>query len=207
MRIGGSEILTCPFCGKEKRVMVIDSGNTFGGEWWSDNKRISPMLPYVSAVQKCPECGKYYYKGSVKSKLDREVKCGETGELTYPELKEAFAQLDEEGFGIGIMRQMKEGEVRMMLHHAYNDYFYRSGDGKVVPEEDKAMFHENALWLIKYIVSDKVMKAEFYREIGEMEEAKKMLDSVVLNDKFLEKIARGIRERLEKNDCVVFRIE
>ena len=51
------------------------------------------------------------------------------------------------------------------------------------------------------------MKAEFYREIGEMEEAKKMLDSVVLNDKFLEKIAKGIRERLEKNDCVVFRIE
>ena len=35
-----------------------------------------------------------------------------------------------------------------MLHHAYNDYYFRNNDRKDVPEMDKQMFHDNALWLI-----------------------------------------------------------
>ena len=52
-----------------------------------------------------------------------------------------------------------------------------------------------------------VMKAEFYREIGDMETAKDILDSVVVEDAFLKQIVSSIRERLEINNCEVFKIQ
>lgn len=95
---GPPQILTCPYCGTEKEVMSLASGNTFGEVIWSDNKRIAPMLPEASYIQKCPHCGKYYIKERQKVKYGKELFSFELGLLTFPEMKEAFAQLSEEGF-------------------------------------------------------------------------------------------------------------
>jgi hypothetical protein len=51
------------------------------------------------------------------------------------------------------------------------------------------------------------MKAEFYREIGDMETARTILESVTVKDAFLKKIVSSIRERLEINNCEVFKIQ
>ena len=48
---GPANILSCPFCGSEKEVMSLVSGNTFGGTVWSDTRREYPMLPEVSPLQ------------------------------------------------------------------------------------------------------------------------------------------------------------
>lgn len=48
---GNPQILTCPFCGKEKEIMSLMSGNTRGIIRWSDNKQIARMLPEISYVQ------------------------------------------------------------------------------------------------------------------------------------------------------------
>ncbi len=199
---GNPQILTCPFCGKEKEIMSLVSGNTFGAELWSDNKQIAPMLPEISYVQKCPHCGKYYIKGRQTVKYAKEGYSFEKGLLTFPEMKEAFAQLSEEGF----INEKEESNVRMMLHHAYNDYYYRYDYKEDLQEEDKKLFRENGLWLINNLLTDNVMKAEFYREIGEMETAKNILDSVVVEDGFLKQIVSSIRERLEVNNSEVFKI-
>ena len=53
-----SDVLKCPFCGGEKEVLALMSGNTCGGQSWSDVKTDYPMLPRVSPIQKCPICGK-----------------------------------------------------------------------------------------------------------------------------------------------------
>ena len=53
---------TCPYCGGEKYVMAIASGNTFSGEIWSDSRRYYPMLPHYSPIQKCPHCSHYYFE-------------------------------------------------------------------------------------------------------------------------------------------------
>ena len=202
MKIGYPLILTCPFCGKEKKIMSLASGNTFDSELWSDNKQIAPMLPEISYVQKCPHCGKYYIIRRQIVKSAKEGYSFEQGLLTFPEMKEAFAQLSEEGF----IDKKEEGNVRMMLHHAYNDYYYRNGEKKDILEEDKKLFRENGLWLIKNLLTDNVMKAEFYREIGDMETAKNILDSVVVEDDFLKQIVSSIRERIENNNSDVFKI-
>lgn len=201
--LGNPRILICPFCGTEKQIMSLISGNTFGAELWSDNKQIAPMLPEISYVQKCPHCGKYYITGRQEVKYAKDGYSFEKGLLTYPEMKEAFTQLSEEGF----LNEKEEINVRMMLHHAYNDYYYRTEEKKVDSEEDKTLFHENGLWLINNLITDSVMKAEFYREIGEIETAKSILDSITVEDEFLKRIVTSIKERLEVNDCQVFKLQ
>ena len=203
MMPGNPRILVCPFCGKEKEIMSLISGNTFGAELWSDNKQIAPMLPEISYVQKCPHCGKYYITGRQEVKYAKDGYSFEKGLLTYPEMKEAFAQISEEGF----LNEKEEINVRMMLHHAYNDYYYRTEEKKVISEEDKTLFHENGLWLINNLITDSVMKAEFYREIGEIDTAKSILDSITVEDEFLKRIVTGIKERLEVNNCQVFKVQ
>ena len=191
---GNPRILICPFCGTEKQIMSLISGNTFGAELWSDNKQIAPMLPH---------CGKYYITGRQEVKYAKDGYPFEKGLLTYPEMKEAFTQLSEEGF----LNEKEEINVRMMLHHAYNDYYYRTDEKKVISEEDKTLFHENGLWLINNLITDSVMKAEFYREIGEIDSAKSILDSITVEDEFLKRIVTGIKERLEVNNCQVFKVQ
>lgn len=200
---GNPRILVCPFCGKEKEIMSLISGNTFGAEIWSDNKQIAPMLPEISYVQKCPHCGKYYIIGRQEVKYAKDGHSFDQGLLTYPEMKEAFVQLSEEGF----VNEKEETNVRMMLHHAYNDYHYRTEEKEVVNEEDKTLFHENGLWLINNLITDSVMKAEFYREIGEIDTARSILDSVTVEDEFLKGIVTEIKDRLEVNNCKVFKIQ
>lgn len=203
MMPGNPQILICPFCGTEKQIMSLISGNTFGAELWSDNKQIAPMLPEISYVQKCPHCGKYYITGRQEVKYAKNGFSFEKGLLTYPEMKEAFTQLSEEGF----LNEKEEINVRMMLHHAYNDYYYRTEEKKVISEEDKTLFHENGLWLINNLITDSVMKAEFYREIGEIDTARSILDSITVEDEFLKRIVTAIKDRLEVNNCQVFKLQ
>ncbi len=203
MMPGNPRILVCPFCGKEKEIMSLISGNTFGAEIWSDNKQIAPMLPEISYVQKCPHCGKYYITGRQEVKYAKDGHSFDQGLLTFPEMKEAFVQLSEEGF----VNEKEETNVRMMLHHAYNDYYYRSDDNKEVSAEDKKLFRENGIWLIDNLITDSVLKAEFYREIGDFEIAHDILESVEVEDEFLKRIVSLIQERLQNNDCRVFKIQ
>lgn len=203
MMPGNPQILICPFCGTEKQIMSLISGNTFGAELWSDNKQIAPMLPEISYVQKCPHCGKYYITEKQEVKYAKDGYSFEKGLLTYPEMKEAFTQLSEEGF----LNEKEEINVRMMLHHAYNDYYYRTEEKKVISEEDKTLFHENGLWLINNLITDSVMKAEFYREIGEIDTARSILDSITVEDEFLKRIVTAIKDRLEVNNCQVFKLQ
>lgn len=203
MMPGNPQILICPFCGTEKQIMSLISGNTFGAELWSDNKQIAPMLPEISYVQKCPHCGKYYITERQEVKYAKDGYSFEKGLLTYPEMKEAFTQLSEEGF----LNENEEINVRMMLHHAYNDYYYRTEEKKVVSEEDKTLFHKNGLWLINNLITDSVMKAEFYREIGEIDTARSILNSITVEDEFLKRIVTAIKDRLEVNNCQVFKLQ
>ena len=201
---GNPQILTCPHCGGKKEVMSLVSGNTCGAEYWSDNKQIAPMLPEISYVQKCPHCGKYYIMDRQKVEYAKEGWCSEKGILTFPEMKEAYKQLCEEG----LQNEREEEVLRTMLHHAFNDYYYRSNDApQNIIDEDRNLFHDNALWLIENLITDNLLKAEFYREIGEMKKAKMFLDSVITEENFYKKIASVIQKKIDADDCSVFRIQ
>ena len=204
MMPGPAQILTCPYCGEKKKIMSLLSGNTFGAKLWSDNKKIAPMLPEISLIQKCPECGKYYFRTRQEAVFSDDDDWGsDSGVLTFPEMKEAFMQLSEEGF----VDANEERSARMMLHHAFNDYYYRNNsDGKPANDDDWSIFKENALWIIEHVITDGVQKAEYYREIGMMEEALSILQNLTLTNEFVKKVAEEVAKRIKKNDRKVFLI-
>jgi hypothetical protein len=203
MNPGHSQILTCPYCGEKKEIMSLISGNTFGATIWSDNKRVAPMLPDISVIQKCPKCRKYYFRTRQEAVFSEDDYSFDRGVLTFPEMKEAFKQLSEEGF----KAEKEEANARMMLHHAYNDFYYReNADGKPVEEKDFTLFKDNALWIIEHVLTDGVLKAEFYREMGMFEEAESALSSLSITEDFLKDIADKIKERIKEKDSCVFKI-
>lgn len=203
MTIGNSRILVCPFCGEEKEIMSLLSGNNIGVQIWSDNKQFARMLPEISYIQKCPCCGKYYIIGRQAIKRAEKSCSRERGLLTFAEMKEAFSQFSEEGF----INESEESHVRMMLHHAFNDYYFRNGDNIKIDIDDWILFRKNCIWLIDNFISDNILKAELYREICEFEKAKELLESVEIYDVFIKRFAILIQEKISKNDCRVFRIK
>ena len=200
-----AKIVECPYCGKEKELMCLASGNTFGAEQWSDAKFIAPMLPQVSPIQKCQQCGKYYPEYLLKSREGDECSF-ETGKLSYQEWKEAYEQFCAER-----IPEKYLNNVRFWILQSYNDYYYRENNGQVPSAEEFEFVKSVAIKFIEEHVGgvNPLMKAEIYREINEMQKCSETLSSItpeLFND-FEMKIYCGIKERMEKGDNKVFRIE
>ena len=203
MTPGFPQILTCPFCGKEKEIMTLASGNTFGAKYWSDNKQTAPMLPEISYVQKCDGCGKYFIRTRQEERFNEEGFSLEQGLLTFQETQEAFDQISREGFET----KEEEATLRMMVHHAYNDYYHRSTEHHEITPDDWNMFVSNAKWLIDNFISDNILKAEFYRETGGFDNAIASLDAgEPYEDPFIKHMAGAIREKAKNKDLCVFQI-
>lgn len=177
---GPANILSCPFCGGEKEVMSLVSGNTFGGTVWSDTRREYPMLPEVSPVQQCPHCKKYYFIEQAKREYSKDTESemrsfGELGNLSYPELKEAKTQMESLS-----LTKMQRWILNHQLFMAYNDAFRRHPETVAFPpsEEDEAYYQqviEELLDGIDQSADYELFHAELLRETGRFEEAKEIL--------------------------------
>lgn len=177
---GPANILSCPFCGSEKEVMSLVSGNTFGGTVWSDTRREYPMLPEVSPIQQCPHCKKYYFIEQAKREYSKDPESEmrsfmKLGNLSFQELKEAINKM--ESLSLSKMQ-------RWILNHqyfmAYNDAFRRQTETVAFPpsEEDEAFYQQVIEELLDGIdqSSDyELFHAELLRETGRFEEAKEVL--------------------------------
>lgn len=201
---GNAEIVKCPYCGTEKELMTLASGNTFGAEYWSDNKRIAPMLPTVSPVQKCPHCRKYYLERKHRHGENKNTSF-ERGELTFREWKEAYRQFVSEKIS-----GKDKVDMYFWLIQAYNDHYYRSSNVHKPTKADDAFFVKITLAFIRSFdwtqVNHPLLKAELYREAGKMQECAKVLESIPyksLQD-FEKSVYNGIKKRMKNNDNKVF---
>ena len=164
------------------------------------------MLPSVSQVQKCPNCGKYYFE-SKNRHGDSKNTSFERGELTFPEWKDAYTQFLTEGV---------EGDdlvnVRFWVVQSYNDYFYRNGNSHKPSEEDFQLFSKLAIDFINSFdwkpVQHPLLKAELYREANFMKECKEVLESIPYNEleDFEKSIFNDIQKRMKSGDIKVFKI-
>lgn len=119
MNPGPPRILTCPYCGKKKRVLTLASGNTSGENIWSDNKRDLPFLPSPSLVQRCPHCGEYFLLSRQNKKEYGDGFCTNEGKLQFHQLKDAFEKL------VHTIKFTKEERQEFLFNLAwtYNDRF------------------------------------------------------------------------------------
>lgn len=203
---GNAEIVKCPYCGTKKELMNIVSGNTIGAVYWSDNKRIAPMLPQASPVQKCPRCKKFYFKRKNEHGVGKNSS-SERGELTYAEWKKAYNQFVSEKIS-----GKDKVDLCFWLIHSYNDHYYRNSKSQEPTKAEYAFFVKIVLSFIKSFdwiqVNHPLLKAELYREAGKMQECAKVLKSIPyksLQD-FEKGIYNGIKKRMANNDCKVFKL-
>lgn len=196
---GNATIVTCPYCGTEKELMTIVTGNTFGAKFWSDNKCLAPMRPRVSPVQKCPHCGKYYFEYKQEHKQGDEWSM-EQGNLNYFEWKEAYEQFLEED-----TEEEDMNIVRLHLIQSYNDFVYRNMESDFVSFIINE-FIRSHIWVE---TQDFLLKAEMHREANEMEQCAATLS--IIDQKNLDdcerKVFEDIKERMEKGDSKVFLLE
>lgn len=206
---GNSRVLTCPKCKGQKEVMTLMSGNTFGATFWSDTKREAPMLPEVSAVQKCPHCGYYYFTNKQSYKTSKKGYSSELGTLSFDDCKEALTQFLNES-----LDSKDETTLRIYTLFAFNDKYYRhTKDAKLNEDadfkDDFLYFKDNALRLIRLFENDDetaLFRAELYREIKMYEECLKLIDSVKAENERVSAIKDAIKKHAEMEDNAVFRI-
>jgi hypothetical protein len=202
MMPSNARLLTCPACGGKKKILSLASGNTFDGEVWSDLKKIYPMLPEPSFVQKCPECGNYYLLSRQKTvEYDKEFSF-EKGELSYSELKAAYEQ-----FKSSIDLDTKEElEILMMIVHAHNDLYYRDFGVRNESKESREEFRKYVMLLIEMLTesNQQLYKAELYREICEFGNSLKTLEGIA--DESIGSVYRDIKFLAEKSIPNIFRL-
>ena len=214
MILNNAEIVACPYCGKHKELLSIVPDNTFKPILWSDGKRITPLLPEVSPVQKCPRCRKYYlyYKQPTKT-ADHESFT--TGILSYKEWKEAFAQLNIDP----TLDAHDISVIYMRLIQAFNDHYYRGPAPAIytkesVPPEEEFKYIEKII--IEFIKSTEwkynsnlLLKAELYREIGDFSQCKQTLNTIDISclDDYERNIFKGISQRADAREKKVFKLE
>ena len=192
-------ILKCPHCGGLSRLSSIVSGNTFGMGMWSDMKQHTPMLSHISAVQKCPSCGKYFfYEEAHIWGFCNSFGNSSMGHLSYTSLKKAYEQLQPTG--------EKEITLRIMLLHGYNDH-YGGCPGTKLPDEapasERTYFEQNARRLIELLPDDELLCAELYRELGAFEQCLSLLNKITAEGRKA-RFAAQIKERALKHDRTVF---
>ena len=205
-----ANLYKCPHCGALKFLRLAYGYDFDSVVRWSDTKKYYPQIQKPSYVQRCPACKKYYFKDDeTLYKTDIHCTCDVAwGRLTYQSLRDAFEQLSPKG--------KDEKQIRMMLLHAHNDLYGGCEEAKPRAEasiEEQQFFEENvqALILMANINDpyDRLLMAELYREMGQFEEAIRILRepfdyNLYLN---LDAIRKQILKQAEKHSTNVFIVD
>lgn len=170
MKPGPARILTCPYCGANKKVLRLLSGNTFNQVIWSDYKTIAPMLPKVSFVQKCPSCGGFFLMSRQQLRYGEDYSF-EKGDLSYRELKDAWYALKD---SLDLTDDEKI-EMLSMQVWAYNDEYTRE-NVIPIPLEEQQYIHNIIDDLIDLSNVDILLKAELLRETGRFNKSMDLLN-------------------------------
>ena len=200
----------CPHCGALKVLRTSYNGYVNEVVYWSDSKNNDPKIITPSFVQRCPACKKYYFRDEeTLYETDIHITCDVVwGRLSYHSLREAFKQLSPKG--------REERQIRLMLLHAHNDLYGGCEGSKPrykASADEQHFFKENA----EAIASmgnisnpyDRIFTAELYREIGQFDNAIKILQSPFDIRLYLglEAIRTKILEKSQREDSNVFIIE
>lgn len=205
MILGPTIIRECSVCGKHISQSSMVSGNTFGARFWTDGSIDAPMLLDNSWLIKCQHCASLVW-------IDEQKQVGQI------EHKGPFAPVDERfsnarpGFTPTLQdyadfletcknNQDKERYVRVRAWWAGND---SSRNTDKIPPLD-AFEAQNLRALLNLLDedndSDRIMKAEAFRELGQFADAEKLLEYKF--EKKLLKTASFIRELNRKQITTV----
>lgn len=214
MILDRSQIVTCPYCGKQKELISVISEDLYNASCWSDDKILVPLLPVVSPVQKCNRCGKYFmFHKQSPTKGDKESLV--SGQISYGEWKEAYLQFKKEN---------DWDEVDIYVYHlsmiqAYNDHFYRGPAPIYYIEEKEPSIQEFRFFVgvvnsflnsydFNSTVHNELFQAELLREIDRFKNAEDVLNSSDISrlDDYGLNLYDKILAKIKAKDKKVFKV-
>lgn len=185
---GPDQIVACPHCKALAKDPTLQSGNTFGARRWTDGKMIAPMLPCPPAVVKCHSCSQCYWIEDAEKvgTVDSEYwKSGRPDNPAWAEAPEVKGPNELEYYkavrkGLAAGRQ-QERDLRVLAWWRSNDTHRasRRTSGAVTrsPAWEKNLHALRGL-LDENNESERLMKAEVLRELGEFTPAQQLLKGV-----------------------------
>lgn len=201
---GPTIIISCPHCGHYAKRDTIISGNTFGAEFWSDGKRIAPMLPDFPSLVLCRKCDQFYWVKDAK-KVDEINTYGERTdkwlEIEYvdsPTLQEYIRALET---------IPQERFLRLNIWWSYNNYFREGKENEITPEIE--FMNKDNLSLLLTLLNesddnDLMMKGEVLRCLGRFEESRQLLEKV--ENPNLKEVKEKFLTEINNKNIRVFRL-
>ena len=157
---GPDVIHECPICSKKVAVGSLLSGNTFGAKFYSDGKRIAPMLPEFPQITKCPDCGNIFWLDeNSEIKLSQEENIESARFLNVYEYLEAIENKNYSS-------STNELFLRTRVWWGFNDRV-RNGEDIFQKENDEAIYEENILRLIELQEQEREMLSSIKKSMGE----------------------------------------
>lgn len=173
--------LTCPHCGDTKQILDLICADPYVKELWSDNRDVRPWMPKIFPIQKCANCGQYYFIEPEQHYIVDIDADPET--LTYEQLKDAHEQ-----FATTELTDWQTLQLNQELLWAYNDKFNRHERHPHVrifnepKPEDVALFEEVTQYFLHRYPTDvhgDILRANLLCQAGEYEKAKEILAQVM----------------------------
>jgi hypothetical protein len=186
MMPGPDQIVACPHCKGLAKHFTLASGNTFGARSWTDGKRIAPMLPQPPAVVKCRHCGECYWLADAE-RIGRVPAWGRRSEGVDPAwaAAQSVEEPTEEGYYAALKKglaktEQQERNLRVLAWWRRNDAHRHAAEGsaQAAPSSACRANLEALAGLLEGGESDRLMRAEVLRELGEFERALRALDGV-----------------------------
>ena len=206
--------LTCPHCGGKKYILTLISGNGIGARVWSDSRCICPMMIQACPIQKCPECGHFYFyedgnpKEAVIPAGEEEKAQGEAcanffSGMEFTDLISARKDLEKES-------TTDEQWKRYLLEciYAYNDEKTKRAnrDDFLLFKAGEWSFQQIAREVIARFGEDKTITAELYRELGDFDKSIKLCHKLIAAGTDVEAV-KQILAHAEQHDPEVFLLQ
>jgi len=180
---GPTLVIACPRCGAAIRRRTLLTGNTSGAEYWTDGKRVAPMLPALPTMTRCQACRAIFWLAEAPQLGGRVAVTGRVGTPHDPALDSApfAAHLEAQDLveaielGLGSSAP-KERQLRTLLLWAGNDRT-RWPQMRCQPLAD-GLADENRRRLARLLdletPSDRLLAAELARESGLFERTREL---------------------------------
>lgn len=211
---GSDYIYECPQCSTLLKRASINSGNTFGAQFYSDGKMEAPMLPEFPSLTKCYNCDTILFIPELKSigTCDPwDENCPEEWQkvpyVTFLEVDDLFRFLD---LPMITDDPQKELYVRTNIWRTFNDRV-RAQKELFQHEQDAQKWEDNCHSLLKLFDANnqnhQLIAAEVYRNLGQFDEALKILKKIktqVAKDAELMDMVDQLMEQCNMKNTAVF---
>lgn len=164
---GPDQVIACPMCQAHQSHQTLRSGNTFGARLYSDGYQYAPMLPTPPPVVRCRACAECFW-------LDLAADVEEVPMGRGPNPVQAPTSLELHAAFDRLLAAAPERELNLRVY-----LWWRENDAHRAPTPRPAPIDTVAreanlralIGLLGSTLSDRLMRGEVLRQLGEFEQA------------------------------------